>query len=240
MTTIAPTIDQRIARRNNSASPDGRLFNSRYATLASNTIDYWMLPDDPNLTEADVIRAIESAPVLEDASLQIYIHVPFCAQRCRFCAFSGGNSVGFTVFIQRADARGEDSSRLFTRRMLVLLAIGIAHAALIWFGDILSLYAVTGLTLLLFRRTTDRNLLCWATGLLLMPIVVNAVWLIARAATSTARTPPTDPGHGPAPCSDTSPAAPTAKCSPPTGRFSSSDGGSPCTPADSPRCWACS
>lgn len=69
------------------------LLNSRYSTLASNTIDYWMLPDDPDVTEKQVLEAIETAPVLDDATLQVYVHVPFCAQRCRFCAFSGGNSL---------------------------------------------------------------------------------------------------------------------------------------------------
>lgn len=79
-----------------SPSTNGGLFSTRYTTLASNTIDYWMLPDDASMTEARVLRAIERAPVLEDASLQIYLHVPFCAQRCRFCAFSGGNSLDFS------------------------------------------------------------------------------------------------------------------------------------------------
>lgn len=69
------------------------LLGSPYATLASNTIDYWMMPDDPSMTEARVLRAVHEAPVLDDASLSIYIHVPFCAQQCRFCAFSGGNSL---------------------------------------------------------------------------------------------------------------------------------------------------
>ncbi len=80
-----------------SAMPvlDGGIFGTRYSTLASNTIDYWMLPDDHAITTTQVLNAIETAPVLEDASLQIYLHVPFCAQRCRFCAFSGGNSLDF-------------------------------------------------------------------------------------------------------------------------------------------------
>ena len=74
-------------------SANGSLFNTRYSTLASNTIDYWMLPDDFSMTAQRVEQAIENAPVMDDASLQLYLHVQFCAQRCRFCAFSGGNSL---------------------------------------------------------------------------------------------------------------------------------------------------
>ena len=71
------------------------LLGTRFNALASNTIDYWMLPDDPEMTERRIRQAIAAAPVHETSSLQIYVHVPFCAQRCRFCAFSGGNDLDF-------------------------------------------------------------------------------------------------------------------------------------------------
>lgn len=88
MTTLTlPTSSDR-------RSLDG-LLDTRFHTLASNTIDYWMLPDDDALTQSDVLRAIDQARYGEDSTLQLYLHVPFCAQRCRFCAFSGGNSLDF-------------------------------------------------------------------------------------------------------------------------------------------------
>ncbi len=79
------------------ATPDetAGLLHSRYSELASNTIDYWMLPDDQGMTTERLNRAIANAPVYSNSTLQLYVHVPFCAQRCRFCAFSGGNALDF-------------------------------------------------------------------------------------------------------------------------------------------------
>ena len=71
------------------------LLGTRYDQLARNTIDYWMMPDTPTLSERALLRAIAQAPVLPDASARLYLHVPYCAQRCRFCAFSGGNTLGW-------------------------------------------------------------------------------------------------------------------------------------------------
>lgn len=69
------------------------LLGTRYAALARNTIDYWMQPDATSLSRARLQTAVERASVLDGASLRLYLHVPYCAQRCRFCAFSGGNSL---------------------------------------------------------------------------------------------------------------------------------------------------
>lgn len=71
------------------------LLGTRYAQLARNTIDYWMQPERSTLSERALASAIERAPVLPDASARLYLHVPYCAQRCRFCAFSGGNTLGW-------------------------------------------------------------------------------------------------------------------------------------------------
>lgn len=59
------------------------------------------------------------------------------------------------------------------RRMAVLLIIGLLHSVLLWWGDILLVYAVVGLLLPLFRHLGDRALLVSgvAVALLLPPLL---------------------------------------------------------------------
>ncbi len=67
--------------------------------------------------------------------------------------------LGFAVQIERAGARGEAGLGRFLRRLFWLAVIGALHAYLLWWGDILLIYAVIGLVLVLFRRAPDALLL---------------------------------------------------------------------------------
>jgi len=53
----------------------------------------------------------------------------------------------------------------YVRRTFFLAGIGLVHAILIWFGDILFPYACTALLALLFAKVADRYLLYWIAGL---------------------------------------------------------------------------
>ena len=92
---------------------------------------------------------------------------------------------GFAVQMARGGARG--ARRSFARRLLGLLVLGVAHALLLWAGDILATYAVVGACLLLFARVEQRALLRWAAGLLLVPtaLVSLVVVAISRAGPSS-------------------------------------------------------
>ena len=74
--------------------------------------------------------------------------------------------VGIALQAERARAQGLGDGPL-VRRLLVLLAIGLLHAHLLWWGDILTFYAVAGLLLLALRRLPDRALLAAGLGLAL-------------------------------------------------------------------------
>ena len=78
---------------------------------------------------------------------------------------------GFALQIARAEERGDLKASLFKRRLFWLLVIGLLHAYLLWSGDILSIYALMGFVLILFRKKTNSALLKWAFALLAIPIL---------------------------------------------------------------------
>lgn len=81
--------------------------------------------------------------------------------------------MGFAVMMQRAAEAGRPFVRIYLRRVLALLAIGLAHALLVWSGDILTTYALVALLLLLFFRDTPTSRLPkWGIAFLLLPIVL--------------------------------------------------------------------
>ena len=109
--------------------------------------------------------------------------VEFLVQGKFYCLFSFLFGVGFAVFIQRASARGHDAVPLFKRRLLGLLLIGLAHACLIWYGDILTNYAVIGFGLIPFLRRDDRAVLRAAALWLASPVAFYlALFALARFA----------------------------------------------------------
>ncbi len=76
--------------------------------------------------------------------------------------------VSFALQMLRADARGVPFLPLYLRRLSALLLIGLIHGFLIWYGDILVLYAVVSLFLLLFRACKPKTLLILAVTLFLL------------------------------------------------------------------------
>lgn len=79
-----------------------------------------------------------------------------------YTLFSFLFGLGFIFFIDRAKEKIARPRLLFFKRLFVLFCFGIIHAYLIWYGDILMLYSVSGLLLLLFYYRKPRTLLIWA------------------------------------------------------------------------------
>jgi len=96
------------------------------------------------------------------------------AEQKFYVIFSLLFGLGLSVQMRRAAQRGQPIAGRFALRMAVLLGFGIAHYLLIWFGDILSAYAVLGLVLLAFRNCRQKTLLIWAVILLTLPTLLMA------------------------------------------------------------------
>jgi uncharacterized protein len=92
----------------------------------------------------------------------IDVAIAFFAVTKFYLLFSFLFGVGFAVQMRRLETTGRSPVAFTLRRMGVLLMIGLAHAILIWDGDILRLYAVAGMLLLLVRRLPDRALIALA------------------------------------------------------------------------------
>ena len=86
---------------------------------------------------------------------------------------------GFALQIARLSARGLEGLRIYRRRVLVLLAIGLVHSWLVWDGDILTLYALLGLVLPFFYNWRERSLLI-AAAVLIFLVPVVGIWLFGR------------------------------------------------------------
>jgi uncharacterized protein len=113
--------------------------------------------------------AVARQSPLADQVTHFLVH--FFVEGKFYSIFSFLFGFGFALQISRAEERGDLKASLFKRRLFWLLVIGLVHAYLLWAGDILSVYAVVGFVLILFRKKTNRSLLKWAFAMLAIPIL---------------------------------------------------------------------
>ena len=96
--------------------------------------------------------------------------------------------VGIAVMRERASARGGRSWPILVRRLVVLGFFGIAHALLLWYGDIVGYYAGVGLALFWTASWSPRALRIGALvglTLSLLPYVAALVAVLAGDAWTT-------------------------------------------------------
>jgi uncharacterized protein len=91
-----------------------------------------------------------------------------------FLVFSLLFGFGFAVATGRDKTDGRSLRWRFMRRMLGLFVFGALHACLLFFGDILMLYAVLGIVLWLCRNWTIRGLLTVSGAIYLLAVLVQA------------------------------------------------------------------
>ncbi len=111
-------------------------------------------------------EATKGGALVADVALEFFV-----AGKCvALLAFLLG--VGLALQQRRALAAGRNFTHLALRRMVVLLGIGVVHALLLWWGDILVAYAVIGAATVLLVPLPPRTLRRLAAGLILFVVVV--------------------------------------------------------------------
>ena len=99
---------------------------------------------------------------------------------------------GYSFTLQLASAARVQRPPLppFLRRLAMLFCLGVAHACLLYPGDILTIYALTGLLLIPLRHLPPRRCLTISVGLiLLMSIAVTGLGLSEWGTQSSQTTP---------------------------------------------------
>ncbi len=86
---------------------------------------------------------------------------------------------GLALIAERAWVRDAGSLGLISRRLFFLLIFGLIHLLLIWSGDILTAYALTGFLAMWFRNAGRRVLFWVATVALLLALPWNALLYIS-------------------------------------------------------------
>ncbi|WP_260871366.1 DUF418 domain-containing protein [Paenibacillus sp. Y412MC10] len=86
---------------------------------------------------------------------------------------------GMVLLRESSQAKGRSFNRIYTRRLTALLLIGLIHGILIWYGDVLTHYALMGFLLMLFQRCKPKTLLIWSISLLLIvPVLLTGASLL--------------------------------------------------------------
>lgn len=87
--------------------------------------------------------------------------------------FSMMFGAGIVLMTRRAEERTGRSAGLHYRRMFFMALFGVAHALLLWFGDILFTYALCGTIVWLFRRVRIWILVVVSALLIAIPALLS-------------------------------------------------------------------
>lgn len=82
---------------------------------------------------------------------------------------------GASIFMVGGERDDKERGGVLTRRLVWLLIFGLIHALLIWYGDILVTYAITGFIVMLCRSWKPRTLLIVGVLLYLFALLVQSL-----------------------------------------------------------------
>ena len=96
-----------------------------------------------------------------------------------YTLFSFMFGVGFAQQQSAAQRSEAGFAGRYARRMLGLLLLGFANIALLFYGDILVVYALFGTVLYLFRNAAVERLIRWGRGLYVLQVVIACGFALA-------------------------------------------------------------
>ncbi len=118
-------------------------------------------------------RLVDPTPPtgLADVIAHYFMRI-FCEGRF-YPLFSAMFGIGLVLQMNRIRSAGGSFGALYARRLLVLGLMGITHALLLWYGDILFHYAIAGTVLLLCSRWSAKTLMRIGIGLLCFAMLLT-------------------------------------------------------------------
>lgn len=113
-----------------------------------------------------------------DILVQLFFEFKFISM------FSFLFGTGFALFLSRLEQKALLAGPFVRRRLTFLLLVGFVHLFFIWYGDILTIYALLGFLLLLFMKKKRKSTVIWAFSFLLFPVFLFSVALLAGLGTN--------------------------------------------------------
>ncbi len=113
--------------------------------------------------------------------------VAFFVDHKFYTLFSFLFGLGFAIQLSRAEDRRHNVVAVYARRVSILAVIGLLHIALVWYGDILLVYAIGGFGLLAVRNWNARLLIILAFTLALFARAAVGVFPLIAGASGTAQ-----------------------------------------------------
>ncbi|QZT37194.1 DUF418 domain-containing protein [Halosquirtibacter xylanolyticus] len=123
-------------------------------------------------TEIEALGNLETDKVLYQL-LKFFVDTKF------YTLFSLLFGVGFYMQYARSKSKN-DFNRMYLRRLAVLFLIGIIHA-LIWSGDILTLYALMGMVLWSLRELSSKQVFRLSILLYFFPLILDIIYMYTFA-----------------------------------------------------------
>jgi uncharacterized protein len=170
--TPTPVSAQPVARADRIGSIDVIRGFALLGILLMNIVGFGLYP-----------RAYDNPTVAggaEGANLWWWIILHVVAEGKMRCLFSLVFGASVVLLTSRLEGRA-DAADIYYRRTLWLLGFGIAHAYLLWQGDILYPYALCGLALYPFRNLRARTLLIIGASLMVALAGFNLIRGFLRA-----------------------------------------------------------